>query len=374
MLSLLLALLVPAQSAAAPEVEAPEPTGTPATTVTSLSFDKGLVVRGENMTLEAHFILYGTAQLVRGDLEREGFNIQLARPQLRGSLLSEQLTYFIQAELAGYPTTPRLLDAQVMYDFLPLLRLTVGQFITPFSRQFLIPPFKLLFTDFAPSTVFFRGNRDRGVMLSGIEHGFDWGIGFFDGSGINTVANDNARGAFYARVAYDFIGRSVYDEVPQLKHPAAFLSLGVSAAYNDVELYAPDANGTLVEVGHVARRSAGVDLFAGYDRFTLQAEGYLQVTRAAPGTPRLQRYGGYAQLGFMVLPETVEVGVRGDAITFGEDDGAQTKQLAGVVAWYLYGHHLKLQARYAYQDASGVNPVLPVGQTHAMQIGMQLWF
>jgi hypothetical protein len=124
----------------------------------------------------------------------------------------------------------------------------------------------------------------------------------------------------------------------------------------------------------VARDTAGVDLFAGYERLTFQAEGYYQVTRGAVDGPRLHRYGGYGLVGFMLLPETVELGLRGDLVKFDDGAGPTTKQLAGLVAWYIYGHHLKVQARYAYQDADGVNPLMPAGQTHDMQLALQLWF
>ena len=342
------------------------------------SIDKGLVLETEKFGIEGHFFLYQTASLQLGDSKKAGFNILDARPQIRGFALTKNLTYFLQMELAGAPTGTRLLDAQVAYKLFPILQGQVGQFITPFSRGFLVPPFRLLFTDFAPSTTYFRGNRDRGAMLFGVDKGFEWYAGYFDGSGIATNVNDNAQGEAVGRIAYNFVGPSSYDEVPQLAAAGGndlHLAVGVSALHNDKEVTSTAAaSGVVTKLGSVASDTLGVDAVMTYGPVLAEIEGYYQATRDKPTTQRVHRVGGFATLGVFVVPKTIQLGARGDVIKLDTDSGPITRQLGGVVAWYVRGQHLKVQARYAYQNTSDVNPVLPKGVTHDLTLGMQLLF
>lgn len=346
------------------------------------SLDRGLVLEHDLLGVDAHFFLLTTAGFRLGDVRAAGFQIPAARPQLRGWALSKDLTYFIQAELAGLPSSTRLLDAQIAYKLFPLLQGTVGQFITPFSRQFLVPPFRTLFSDFAPSTVYFRGNRDRGAMLFGVEHGLEWYAGYFDGSGIATHVNDNAQGLAVGRLAYNVYGKSVYDEVPQLNvgGDALHLAFGVSGMHNDKEITttAP-TTGLVQKLGSVPVDTLGADAVLTYGPVMVQAEAYYQGSRNAPSaaTKRVHRVGGYAMAGLFVWPETLQLGARADVVKLDVDAGPTTRQVAGMIAWYLRGQHVKVQARYAYQSATAATPnptTLPPGTTHDVQLAMQLLF
>lgn len=79
-------------------------------------------------------------------------------------------------------------------------------------------------------------------------------------------------------------------------------------------------------------------------------------------------------LGLFVLPKKIQLGARADVIKFDLENGPTTRQLGGVIAWYVHRQHLKVHARYAYQNASDVNPALPKGITHDFTLGMQLLF
>jgi hypothetical protein len=244
----------------------------------------------------------------------------------------------------------------------------------------LVPPFRLLFTDFAPSTLYFRGNRDRGGMLFGSDKGFEWYAGYFDGSGISTGVNDNAQGEAVGRLAYNVFGKSQYDEVPQFLADGSnvHLAIGASGLHNDKEVtgIAP-LTGATTKLGSVAADTLGVDAVMSYGPMIVQAEGYYQATRDKPTTARVHRLGGYAMAGVFVWPKTIQLGGRADVIKFDTENGPTTRQVAGLIAWYLRGHHVKVQACYAYQNttASAPNPTaLPPGVTHDFQLGLQLLF
>ena len=133
------------------------------------SLDRGLGVStaDSSFSAELHFFTQIRLDQVIADTVRAPeFRVAMARPVLRGKLLRPWIQYFIQPELAGRSTT--LLDAEITIQPHPAIGVRVGQFLTPFSREFLVPPFRLLFPDFAPSNGFFRDNRDLGAMVLGM--------------------------------------------------------------------------------------------------------------------------------------------------------------------------------------------------------------
>ncbi|MBX3252343.1 MAG: hypothetical protein KF901_34535, partial [Myxococcales bacterium] len=204
----------------APPPSASKPRGASAPGVVPFaSLDKGVGVASAdgNDVLGVHLLVQARYEHVEGDRPREdGFRVALARPALRGVAFRKWLSYFVQWELAG--ASPSLLDAEVVVQPVPEVGLKVGQFLTPFSREFLVPPGALLFPDFSPSNVLFRDNRDTGAMVLG--RAFDGRLEYYaaavNGNGINRGGNDNAELEWVSRVAVNVFGQNPYTEMPQL--------------------------------------------------------------------------------------------------------------------------------------------------------------
>jgi len=110
-----------------------------------------------------------------------------------------------------------LLDAILTYSFMPALKLSVGQFKTPFSMDYNTPASKLDVVGFGMSSNVSL-NRSTGVMLSGRDVA-DTGIGYDIGA-FNAVTR--ADGTSYTAGTsvhdYAYIGRVMYDGFGKALH------------------------------------------------------------------------------------------------------------------------------------------------------------
>lgn len=310
-----------------------------------------------------------------------GFSVPLLRPQVRGNILHRTITYFVQFELYG---TPQLFDAELSWQPSPWIGIRAGQFITPFTREFLVPPFRLLFPDFAPSNVFFRAGRQRGAMLLGHSPNnvFEYAVSVTNVNGIAVGVPTNERDhvlvAGHASVTP--WGHSAYTETPQVDDIQRGFSIGGGATYARMNRTTTSAAGVMntVEVD-VAQVGGDAEVHVG--PFTAQLEGYLRATVDPMGTTTWGS-GGYVQASVMVVPRRLELGARGDvmypSICLGTDhcryDGSN-RRFEVVAAGYVAGNHLKLQLRYALNDAAPGSTVTPVvGLSHQLALQAQLFF
>jgi hypothetical protein len=120
--------------------------------------------------------------------------VHLARLYVDGSL-ADHFTYRVSADLVdgGSATTSAgvsLKDAYVRWTPRPAWAVTVGQFKTPFSREYLLQPAALETADRAAVAESLPPKRDIGVMAA-----YAWrstatlSVGAFNGEGDNSVTN-----------------------------------------------------------------------------------------------------------------------------------------------------------------------------------------
>ncbi|MCB9641600.1 MAG: hypothetical protein H6728_00785 [Myxococcales bacterium] len=114
-----------------------------------------------------------------------GVFIRRARLNFHGTAFTKALRYRIQVSfdrgLSG------LKDLYLDYTFVePWLRVRVGQFKRPFSRQFLTSGRRLELVGRSILHDFFWIDRDIGAMLHGRGRYFDWSIGVFNGTTSDT--------------------------------------------------------------------------------------------------------------------------------------------------------------------------------------------
>lgn len=346
------------------------------------SFDKGMGVTSAdgNFSVGVHFLFQTRYEHSAVDgVPQDGFRLFMARPALRGAAFRPWLKYFFQWELAGASSS--LLDAELSAQPIPEIGIKVGQFVTPFSREFLVPPWGLLFPDFAPSNILFRNNRDTGAMVSGELFGrLEYALALVNGNGINKSGNDNAQLEWMGRAAVDVFGKNPYTEIPQLVAEAPGLSLGVNTSYADIEQTTtsldPATNKTSTrKLGSSPTRKLGVDLSFHAGPLSLQSEAYSRITEAVGGGPRSVARGGFLQLGVFVIPRTLELAARGDLI---DADATRSttldKRVDGGLAYYVRDNHLKLQLRYAWADSPNAMTPSPRGTSNAVTLQAQLWF
>lgn len=276
------------------------------------------------------------------------FSVPIMRPLLRGSLGAPWLQIFIQPELAK--DQPKLLDMALSFELHEAFKLRIGQFITPFSREFLTPLPALLFPDFSPADVYFRAGRDTGIMVYGNpwQGRFEYALGLFNGDGINT-ANDDTDFETIGRLVFNPLGPVNYTELPTLQGPQPFrLSFGVDGLRGQRTTTLADGS-TQKNTWY----SASADTTLRYR--SLHAEGELYYRQGKrPLDVGERAIGGYAQTGLMVMPQTLELGLRYSLVDPDmdvKDNNRQTYE--GVIDWYILGNHIKLQTSYGMVVTGG---------------------
>jgi hypothetical protein len=160
------------------------------------------------------------------------FQFRRIREILKGSLLSEDLTYAFQ--LNTTPGNIELLDLYLSYRFTPRVQLTLGQRKVPFTRYRGGSFTKLTFVDWAITAKYFGSERQRGFTLqSGAAKGSRVAYAF----GVYT--GENARSSHGIGVA------KVYGE--PLWNQSDLVSPAVPASFH------PEA------VAHVRYQHRGID-------------------------------------------------------------------------------------------------------------------
>lgn len=345
------------------------------------SVDEGLGIASEDGSYSSslHMVVQTRFEHIESEASRQsGFRVGMARPALRGVAVRKWLSYFVQWELAG---TVTLLDAEIVAQPAPEIGVKVGQFVTPFTREFLVPPFLLLFPDFAPSNILFRSGRDAGAMLLG--QVFDKRLEYFaaavNGNGLNRGGNDNAQLAWIGRLGVNVVGRHPYSETPQLSVDSASLALGTNASYAETEattttLDAQTGTSTVRRLGSAPTTKLGADVVVHAGPVSFASEIYTRTVRTASGGREVAR-GGFAQGGVFVVPRTIELAARLDLVDLDAyRGGTLDKRLDGAATWYVRENHLKLQLRYAYADSPNAIAPSPKGTSSTLSLQAQLWF
>lgn len=353
------------------------------------SLDKGMGIgtRDGDFSVGVHFLLQARwehTERLHPDGRDDGFKIMLARPALRGTAFRKWVTYFVQFELAGSNAT--LLDAQVNVQPIPELGIQVGQFLTPFSREFLDTPGMLLFPEFAPSNTFLRTGRDVGALLTGrlLDKRLEYWAGPVNGNGIDRplggLENDNAQLEWMGRLQANVMGAAPYTEIPQLVTDAMGLVFGINGAYGDTEqttstLDPKTGAVTATKIGSSPTTRFGADARFNVGPFSLQVEGYSRTIQAVGGGARKVARGGFAQAGVFVYPRRLELAVRGDLIDVdAAHDNPLDKRIDAAVSYHFDGNHLKLQLRYAHADSPNALAPSPKGISNDVTLQGQLWF
>ncbi|MCB9604236.1 MAG: hypothetical protein H6720_28270 [Sandaracinus sp.] len=304
-------------------------------------------------------------------------NVRLARLTVGGQLWGDHVRYFLNAEFAG---KPQLLDLEVDLQWRPELQFRIGQFRTPFSRQFIMPLFALQLPDRSIVSDYFRANRDTGISAEGQLFGgrAEYRVGVYNGNGINAGGNDNTKVMVLGRVAVAPLGPVAYDETIARNDGDVRIAFGLGAYHDVKERSHTQVNldtGAIETIGDPSldRTAGAFDFVLRAGPFTFSTEAFVD-RRRARDVPDQIGVGAFAQAGLFVVPGTFEIAGRFNWLAPNVDDdasrGVERYELGAT--YYLFDAHLKIQGRYSYDHVDAGLTGMPVATGHGVQLQLLL--
>lgn len=300
------------------------------------------------------------------DSDSSYFELERVRLAFRGHILDPRLIYQIQVDgdtdRGGSVTT---LDAYARYEiFEDILKLGAGQWKAHFLRQEKTSSGRLQMVDRSLATEYFNVDRGVGAWIEGDLIGdlLFYAVSVTNGfRSSNRGAASDQRPAVLAKIDLNILGDYGYSESDIATSEDPNWVVGISGATDRNE-----GDGTIVAPDYRVH-TAGVDTGFKWLGFSLQAEymmRWLDYQPTATATDpdivagrSIFSHGFYAQGGYMVWPETIEITARISTVygNEGANDGAATEVGPGI-NWFINGHRLKLQTDVMYYDISANAP------------------
>ncbi len=316
----------------------------------------------------------------QNDRDRQDFNAQRVRIYMKGFAYDPHLKYEIQFDVAGDTSRPfdsagtgvssgntssnrltELKDAYVDWQVTEdtLLNVKAGHYKVPYSRQQLTSAFKQEFVDRAPTDAVFAPGRSYGLSFWGKLGGekkdmFEYNLGLFDGPGVVGIVegenvNNNDDGLLYVgRMAINPFGAVPYAEGdlrPAEARHAFLLALGVNAWYHQ-------DNNRSATLNNFDDWSIGADLTMMWEGFFATAELHYRDDSQPTSRDDASVLGWTAQLGYMIVPERFEVGLRYSEVDWDDTttvapatiptDAARREYLI-VLGYFWFEHSMKMQ-------------------------------
>jgi phosphate-selective porin len=287
--------------------------------------------------------LTGYTQIRYQELEEKGkysgFDIRRARLDLKGAI-TPWFSYRLQTDFVD---KPKLIDAYAEFRASDFFIVTAGQFKIPLSMENLTSSNKLEMIDRSQvvealvarskDVIGNQNGRDIGVQISGTFlkiNGLplcEYRLGAFNGSGINVADTANS--------AKDIAGRLVLTPIKGLSFGAAYYN-GWDKAIK------PDVNGK-----SQTRNRFGLEF--SYVRTLLSIKG--EYIKGKDG--KTNRSGWYAQAGYFVIPQKVQVLAKYDTYDPNTAVGNNITTNYVVGANYNFNSWTRLQAFYTFRKEEG---------------------
>ena len=265
------------------------------------------------------------------------FDIRRARLRVRGGL-GQGFDYMLQAEFAG--SSAKLLDATLGWRLSDGFKLLAGQQKLPFSQENVQPDNALetinrsqVVESLAARSGDVIGNqngRDIGVTAGGSftlfksPSGLEYGLGVFNGAGINASDNNERK---------DLVGRLVL-------HPFAGFSVGGSFYEGRYTLTsAPRRDDVRQRVGGEAAYVNGPFLFKGE-----YIHGY---------DARVEKDGWYALAGYTVIPDKIHAVLKYDTFDPDHNLSKNEENITTVGVNWIFNKSALMQLNYEIKDETG---------------------
>jgi phosphate-selective porin OprO and OprP len=343
----------------------------------SLGFN--LQVRFTNFNLDA----------AAGGIDADEFRVRRFKLFMSGFVLDPRLTWRFQAAFESTAANRYLDDAWLAWKFAAAASAQFGEYKTPFSREELYNDGFIQFPERAIAVEAFKPSRDIGFMAYGSlgKNLINYSVGVFGGDGQNTLRVSN-HVMPVARIVFNPFGTMGNSEADLQGHcltPA--LSLGVNGFTNTLRKvsntafealtlnYAGPAgwlgrNASLFTTGEdVDIKSWGFDGQFKWYRLAVQAEGFYGQAVGDTSGVRLYAYGWYAQAGFMILPEHLDVAGRYSIVDYNRNvDASSVAAISADTSYYFKQNSLKITFDYTRTHRQRVDNVPANDQAFVIQV------
>jgi phosphate-selective porin OprO/OprP len=334
---------------------------------------RGLVFRTPDNLFEGSLgfnlqVRYGHLDLdaAVGGLDTNQFRVRRFKLFMNGFAFDPRLTWRVQLAFESNVANRILDDAWLGWKFADPAAVQFGQYKTPYSRQELYNDGVLQFPERSLATDAFKPSRDIGVMVFGnLGKGlFTYQAGVFGGAGQSNLRTTESVMPMVRLVANP-IGTMGGSEADIQGHAQPALSFGANGFLNTLRkltdvAFEADLNyaGPAGWLGrNVARfqlgeevdiQSWGLDAQFKWMGFSLQAEGFWGQAKGQTSGQRVYAYGWYAQAGYFILPEKLDLAGRYSYVDYNRSVArGGVSIISAATSYYFRRNSLKIVLDYS---------------------------
>jgi hypothetical protein len=284
----------------------------------------------------------------RADGTLSQFDVPRLRVALSGGAFRPWLKYLFQLDFSRTSGEGDSKIKDAMLEVRPTgrtFRIAVGQFKAPFGLQQLTSSGRQQLVDRAITDGKFVPGREMGAMFAGtaMDQRLGYELGLFNGSG-ESVRQNNRSHLWAARVFVEPMGAYGLSEGSSDASEGPILHFGL-AVRGGKQIRGRSAVGVVEEPDD--QTAVDLEFAAKLPRFYSTVEYYWMTDEQQNPVAGadIHSHGFHAQAAVMVLPRTVEAGMRYARID-GDTrlDAAEVTEWRGALTYFWRAHNLKLQA------------------------------
>jgi hypothetical protein len=296
------------------------------------------------------------------------------RPIFAGNFYKKWIRFWTSLELNSNP--PYLLDSYIEVNPINEFGIRLGQQYTLLSRHEQFGPQQILFPEWAPVAEYFWTGRDKGATAWGtVADGmFEYYAGAYGGSPLRQFVSISGNYVLEARFVLSPMGAPAGNEFAYINaEPIPFrVSFSLQGVYGKLQLAEENFNPSsfrfdVVPTGVRSKKGLGsADVWLQGPMFIFLAEGYVQRTDPdlAMGSDKYTSWGVWGQIGVLLIPRTLDVGLRFNWLDPSTDLSNDTFWSGeGQFAWYVsQSPNLVVKLRYGMgeQKSPGKDALGPV--------------
>ncbi|MEZ6038041.1 MAG: porin [Planctomycetota bacterium] len=354
-----------------------------------VAYDKGYTIRSADKTSPFDLRINGRMQFRYSGFAPDdnsatgatsGFEIERGRLEFRGTFLDSGTHFYINMD-ADTDDNHHVVfqDFWINHDFSEDFSLYVGKAFVPGSREWIAGSTTTHLIDRSMSTTFFRPDRTIGIWAIG-KFTSNWHYRVLVGNGVRTSdlkpSQIDTDPVYSGTTWWDALGKFGSGFADLEQHEELALRVGASVTYAKEEDGQLASNGEASFLHLSDGRQLTSDLGADSYNFKLGAadaalkfqglaincEAYWREVDAirTPGNVNARRsyfdWGGYCDVGYMLLPKCLEVVGRVSTVQGFNDSW----EYAGGINWYVNGGHTnKLSFDATKLDGSPVSNSSP---------------